>query len=158
MSDSEVCATWTSQSASSIQEGLALHINATPSATTAITVTKNVIYGLYWVFNVHIWNSSSSSPFTQIAQFSFPNDFTYLGTMDPLPWRICAETVGTTFQFKVWRPNVESEPSWTDASHSGSVTIPANYQAPGLSGWYIGHIPAGGGSASYTHMGIWSLP
>jgi hypothetical protein len=166
ISNSEVCATWNSQSVPMLynleQEGLALHITQGISpltgqqATRAITVTKNVIYGINWVFNVHTWDSSANPQFTQIAQFDMTKVVTKNGTIVQLPWRVCAQTVGTNFQFKVWLPNQESEPAWTDTVHAATVAIPAAYQVPGKTGWYIGHIPAGG-NVTYTKMGVWSL-
>ncbi|HSX08881.1 MAG TPA: hypothetical protein VLF93_01900 [Candidatus Saccharimonadales bacterium] len=166
MSDSEVCATWNSQSIPMLynyeQEGLALHITQGISpltgqqATRTITVTKNVIYSINWVFNVHTWDSSTNPQQTQIGQFDMTNVVTKNGTIVQLPWRICAQTVGTNFQFKVWLPNSEPEPSWTDTTHSATIAIPAAYQNPGKTGWYVGHIPPGG-NMTYNHMGVWSL-
>src|SRR6185437_242222 len=96
MSDSEVCATWNSQSIPMLynyeQEGLALHITQGISpltgqqATRTITVTKNVIYSINWVFNVHTWDSSANPQFTQIGQYDMTNVVTKNGTIVQLPW------------------------------------------------------------------------
>lgn len=155
MTNSEVCATWSSASTNALQEGLALHIVNNNGVTTAITVTKNVIYGIYWVFNVHTWNTSQTPyPFTQIAQFSFPKVVTYLGVVLKLPWRACAQIQNGILDFKIWRPNVMSEPAWGDPNYTASVAVPAAYTGAGLTGWYIGHIPPGG-NATYTQLGVW---
>ncbi|HUS26273.1 MAG TPA: hypothetical protein VMY99_02920 [Nevskiaceae bacterium] len=154
VANSQVCATWTSESASSIQEGLAVRIVDGPTSTRAITVTKNVIYGIYWVFNVHTWDSSLAQPFTQVAQFDMANVVIKNGAFAPFPWRACAQITGQTLQFKIWLPNQEAEPAWNDAVHTGTATIPADYSAAGRTGWYVGHIPPGG-KATYNNLGIW---
>lgn len=44
---------------------------------------------------------------------------------------------------KGWRGD-ESEPTWQDPSHTGSVTLPSSWVYAGKAGWYAGHIPPGG--------------
>jgi hypothetical protein len=153
--NTQSCATWTSQSAESAQEGLAFRITNTGGTTRAVTVTKNVIYGIHWVFNVHTWDSASSQPFTQIAQFDMVDLMIQNGAMRPFPWRTCARVVGNTLTFKIWFPSQQAEPSWTDPVHTRSTNaIPAGYLSAGKSGWYIGHIPPAG-SVKYNDLGLW---
>src|SRR6185436_14930041 len=68
----------------------------------------------------------------------------------PLPWRLCARTRDGRIEFKVWRL-VEDEPTWNDATHGGSVAIPADAPASGTVGWYVGHLRPGV-SATFTDL------
>jgi len=151
--DGRVCATWSSQSADSVQEGVAFHIVAGATSTRAITVTKNIVYGVFWVMNVHVWDSSLAQPFTQIAQFDASKVVTTNAAFVPFPWRVCSRMTGATLQFKIWVPANESEPSWSDTTHVGTTTVPADYLTPGKTGWYVGHIPPSG-SAQYKNLSI----
>jgi hypothetical protein len=56
--------------------------------------------------------------------------------------------------FKVWLPDREAEPSWSDPVHVATTTVPSDFSAAGTAGWYVGHIPAGG-SAHYKDLGVW---
>ena len=38
----------------------------------------------------------------------------------------------------------EAEPAWDDPTHSGTVTLPAEWVFTGKAGWYAGHIQPGG--------------
>jgi hypothetical protein len=150
------CATWASQSDDREQEGIALRITSANGDVRAITVTKNVIYGIWWDFNVHTWDSQAAQPFTQIAQFDYGNVVAASdGTEAPFPWRACARVQGATLTFKVWVPAQEPEPSWADPAFARTATIPAGYLNAGQAGWYAGHIPAGG-TAAYTQLGLWA--
>lgn len=161
LADTRVCATWTYRSAPEVQEGLAHRVVAEPGRTRAVTVTKNVIYGIYWVFNLHTWDTARADgrpdAFAQVAQFDMgPVMFGADGTYRPLPWRVCTEAQGTTVRFKIWFPGEMAEPAWTDPAYARSATLPAGWTGAGRSGWYAGHVPPGG-SARYTNLGIWSL-
>jgi hypothetical protein len=148
MTDSRVCVTWTSEPDTSAQEGVALRI----TGTRAITVTKNVIWGIYWVFNIHVWDGPA---FTQIGQVDLSSVVIGPdGQRRPFPWRICAETIDQALLFKVWVPGVEAEPVWGDSTHGGIVAVPAAYTVPGKTGWYAGHLPAGT-SVTYADLGVW---
>lgn len=151
--DEQVCATWLDQSGI-VQQGVALRINDGPSSIRALTVTKNVVYGVQWVFNVHTWDTSQPEPFTGIGQYDMSQvvmaDNQYL----PFPWRICARAIGAELTFKVWLPDREAEPSWSDPIHARTTTVPNDFLAPGTTGWYIGHISAGG-SAHYGSLETW---
>ena len=105
--DREVCATWLDQSDGIVQEGVSLRVTTSPGVTRALTVTKNVIFGVQSEFNVHEWDSSSSTPFTLLAQYDMSAVVTANGQYQPMPWRICARTVGASLTFKVWLPDRE---------------------------------------------------
>jgi hypothetical protein len=142
--NSQSCATWVSVSDESNQEGLAMRIVDTGTGTRAVTVTKNVIYGVHWVFNVHTWDTTGNPavPFTQVAQFDMIDAMYQNGNLRPKPWRACSRIVNNTVEFKIWFPfQGQSEPAWGDATYSRSATIPAlsSFQA-GKTGWYIGHL------------------
>lgn len=154
--DEQTCATWAAQSDDREQEGLALRITDISGDVRAITVTKNVIYGVWWDANVHVWDSQAAQPFTGIAQFD-TSAITITGgtTETPFPWRACARVQGSVLTFKLWMPAQGPEPSWTDPSHTWTATIPAGYLGAGQAGWYAGHIPAGG-VLEYTRLGLWA--
>jgi hypothetical protein len=154
--DEEVCATWDSQSDDKIQEGIAFRITDSNGDVRAVTVTKNVIYGVWWDANVHTWDSASSQPFTQIAQFD-TSKVTVVGNGQeaPFPWRVCGKVIGATLYFKLWTPDTMTEPSWTDTNYTFTTTIPDGYLNAGQAGFYVGHIPAGG-VAAYSSLGIWT--
>jgi hypothetical protein len=154
--DEQSCATWSSQSDDREQEGIALRITDVNGDVRAVTVTKNVIYGIWWDFNVHTWDSQSNTPFTQIAQFDYGNVVAAPdGTEAPFPWRACARVQGSVLTFKVWVPAYESEPSWADPEFARTAAIPAGYLNAGQAGWYDGHIPAGG-VLTYSRLGLWA--
>ncbi len=156
--DQGACATWQDASSGLVQEGLALRVRDTPGgATRALTVTKNTIYGVQWVFNVHTWDSSAADPFTALGQFDLSDVVTTPDGYEPLPWRVCARAVGDRFTVKVWLPDREAEPAWDDPVHTRTTTVPAEDVVAGAAGWYVGHLPAGG-SAHYTDLLTWSGP
>jgi hypothetical protein len=159
--NSQTCATWTSESTDMLQEGLALRIfhNDKTGRTKGLTLTKNTIYGIHWVFNVMSWDSNrGAESWTGIQQFDMssimfaPN----ATTMKPMPWRVCARAQNNTFSFKIWFPNEMKEPKWSDKTYVRSVAIPRQFMIPGYTGWYIGHIPANG-SAEYSNMSMQKL-
>ncbi|WP_151082696.1 hypothetical protein [Nocardioides cynanchi] len=153
--DAQTCATWSSESDDFIQEGLALRIRHHDGVTTAITVTKNIYYGAHWMFNVHAWDSSSASPFTQLGQWDLsPVILDHGGQYQPMPWRVCFRAVGSTVGMKIWWPAQMSEPSWSDPDYARTMTIPAEYTWRGHAGWYVGHLRPGLGT-SYDGLRTW---
>jgi outer membrane protein assembly factor BamB len=138
--DQYSCATWASDSSWHDQEGAALRVRPVTGGVSAITVTKNVFFGANWKFNVHVWDTSRSPAAIQIGAFDlgpvFAPDEIHV---EPLPWKLCAQVVGSTVSFVVW-PASEPRPAWGDPTHGGSVTLPAGYAEPGEVGWYIGHL------------------
>ncbi len=60
----------------------------------------------------------------------------------PLPWDLCAKTVGNRVTFKAW-PETEPEPAYGDPTHGATVALPPGWVYPGNNGWYIGHLLPG---------------
>jgi hypothetical protein len=151
------CETWTSATSGGNQQGIALRVAPTVDGlgTRAITVTKNVIYGVWWTFNVHVWDSTSSHPFTLIGQFNESSILRSNIIQNSDPWHVCARVDGSLFQFIVWS-GTNQQPSWDDASAVQQVTLPAGWDYPGRAGWYIGHLNAGDVD-TFTDMQTWSL-
>ena len=149
--DEQSCATWSSQSADIDQEGAALRVTRNNATVKAITVTKNVWFAP-WIFNVHVWDTSTSAVATQIASFDLRSTFDPNSTFVPLPlpWAMCARVVGSTVSFIVW-PTNQPQPAWNDPAYGGSVTLPSGYGAAGSAGWYVGHLRAGD-TATYTNL------
>jgi outer membrane protein assembly factor BamB len=139
--DLESCATWTSDAGRHDQEGAALRVHDIVGGVKAITVTKNIVFGANWIFNVHVWDTSRSPVATQIGDFDLASAFFPSGQLIPLPWTMCARVIGSTVSFVVW-PTSESRPPWNDATHGGSVTLPPGFGAAGAAGWYVGHLEA----------------
>lgn len=158
--NTQACATWVGENSRLNQEGLAARINSTADKTTAVTLTKNVIYDVHWVFNVHTWDSSNTEkPFTQIAQFDMSKAvMNEIGNYQYMPWRVCLRTVDSTVTMKIWFPQLMSEPSWTDKTYTAKASgvIPESHLASGNTGWYAGHVPASG-NMQYANLGIWRL-
>lgn len=151
------CATWVGESTSSVQEGLAVRIATSGTTTRAITVTKNVVYDVHWVFNAHVWNTSSASPLTAIGQFDMSQVAkNEIGHTRFMPWSVCLRAVGTTLTFKLWFPTIMAEPSWSDPAYTRSAAIPAAYAIPGRAGWYVGHAVKGQ-YTQYTELTTESL-
>lgn len=151
--DGGSCSTWTSQSDGTyIQQGTALRVrtDADGDVARAITVTKNIAYGVIWVFNVALWDTSKSTPRTGIAQVNLKA----VAAGKPYPWHLCARAIGTTVTLKVWVGD-EPEPEWGDLSHGGSTTVPQEWVYPGMAGWYIGHLPPGG-FAAFSDLETWT--
>jgi len=149
VADGGACATWQSASTASLQQGIALRASSGFGRTRAILVTKNVFLGGMWVFNIDVWDTASSG-LTVVKNFDLHDVFNPAGQLAPLPWRMCARAHGDVVDFKVW-PTDRPEPRWGDPSYGGSSSLPPGWQAPGKTGWYIGHLPAGA-FATYHDM------
>jgi hypothetical protein len=131
------------------QQGVALRVRSANGRTTAITVTKNIWFYAYWMFNVHVMDSGNAEqPFTQIASFDLSGAVVRNGAPAPAPWRLCARVVGDMLGLKVWAAD-EAEPAWMDGVHGGGVMLPAGWDSPGAAGWYVGHLRPGV-STTYT--------
>jgi hypothetical protein len=139
------CATWVRQSGPSVQQGLAVRIRDRAGRVRAVTLTKNVEFGLYWVFNVLTWDTArAGEPWRRVGQFDLsPVVGKSAHRLARLPWRVCLRASGRTVAFKVWLPREGAEPSWQDETHARRARLPRGY-AVGRPGWYVGHLPAGG--------------
>ena len=136
--DGMSCATWTSQVGPRVQQGAALRIVLSGTTPAAITVTKNIWLGGFWIFNVHEWLGQYSTP---IGQFDLGEAFRRPSSDEavPLPWHICARAVGPVVDFKAW-PDGQVEPAWGDPKYGGSVVVSSDWVYPGRTGWYIAHL------------------
>ena len=139
------CATWLRQSDPSVQQGLAVRIRDAGGRVRAVTLTKNVLFGLGFVFNVLTWDTArDGDPWRTVGQFDLsPVVGQSVDHLAPLPWRVCLRATGRTVAFKVWLPRQGAEPSWQDSTHVRSARLPRGYGV-GRPGWYVGHLPAGG--------------
>ena len=158
--DQETCATWVDNTTHTQQQGAALRIQAPgDDDVRAITVTKNVAFGYFWVFYVHVMDSSLEQPYTLIGQFSLDDVFLRMGepfNVPPYPWRMCARVTGDVVSFKVW-PLTDPEPAWGDPAYGGSATLPAGWEGAGRPGWYIGHLLPGE-AVGFTDMTTADVP
>ena len=155
VADAQSCATWASQSSASAQQGAALRIAAVNGSTRAITVTKNIVFGATWIFNVHTWDTAATPAFQPAGSISLKSELWPNDVEAPLPWHVCVRTVGTTLDLKAWRAD-EPEPAWGETGHGGSVTLPETAVYPGATGWYIGHLSAGA-QAEFSDLRTWKL-
>ena len=142
-----VCATIESVTGAIVgfaQPGVALHVRTAGGRTTALTLTNNVWATARWIWNAHHMDSGSSEGFTGLGSFEAPGFYREGQPLPPLPWRVCARTVGNTVQGKVWNAGAV-EPAWGDPNFGGSVSIPRGLATGGESGVYAGHLQAGQG-------------
>lgn len=140
------CATWVEQSDPLVQEGLAVRVVDRDGRIRAVTLTKNTVFRVDWVFNVVTWDTArDGDPWRDVEQFDMGSVLaTPELTVEPFPWRVCLRATGRTISFKVWLPERMAEPSWQDLLYTRSTTIPAAFNVVGAPGWYVGHVPAGG--------------
>jgi hypothetical protein len=107
----------------------------------AITVTKNVVWGANWQFNVLTWDSREPSwrvhGSVSLAPVFWPGQ-----QLAALPWRVCARIEGDLVRVKGWRIG-QPEPAWNDPTHTGAVRVPLAWVYPGKAGWYLGHLAPG---------------
>lgn len=141
--DGQSCATWRATSEGDVQEGAVLRLSMAGGRTRAITITKNIAYYTWWVFNVHVWDTAAPQPYTQVGQVDLGQELWPNGQLQPLPWHFCARVIGDFVDLKVWH-DPEAEPAWGDSVHARTVKLPPGWIYPGKDGWYIGHLPPGG--------------
>lgn len=141
--DQQSCATWTSTSGSWVQQGLALRVRIDGSRFRTIVVAKNTYYGAEWQMNVYTWDTARSPYFVVHGAVDLRAPFELGDVPRPLPWKVCAKVEGRVVRIKGWRAD-ESEPGWTNPSHTGAVTLPSSWVFSGKAGWYAGHIMPGG--------------
>jgi hypothetical protein len=139
LTDEQSCATWVSQTNALNQQGAALRV----TDNRAITVTKNIWGYAAWIFNVHAWDTSKPGVGTLLASFDLGSVFLSGGyNALALPWDLCARVTGSTLAFLAW-VHGQPQPAWSDASHSGTVTLPAEWVNAGSGGFYTGHLQPG---------------
>ncbi len=141
--DQQSCASWTDSRGNWAQQGLALRVRIDGSRFRSIVVAKNIVYGANWQLNVYTWDTARSPYFRAHGAVSLRTPFASGNVARPLPWKVCARVEGRVVRVKGWRSN-QPEPGWTNPSHTGSVTLPAEWVFAGKAGWYAGHIVPGG--------------
>jgi hypothetical protein len=147
------CATWVHRSAPDVQEGLAVRIRDDRGRIRAVTLTKNVEFGYYWVFNVLTWDTArEGDPWRAVGQFDMSAVVSPSGTrLASLPWRVCLRVAGRDLAFKVWLPGRGTEPTWQDPLAARHTRLPAAFVAAGVPGWYVGHL-SDHGRVAYEHL------
>ncbi len=138
------CATWVRQSRMSAQQGLAVRIRDHDGRVRAVTLTRNVEFGIYWVFNLLTWDTDRrGDPWRTVGQYDLSR---VIGRsahhLAPLPWRVCLRATGRHVAFKVWRVGHTPTPSWRDRHHVRHARLPQGF-AVGSPGWYVGHLRSG---------------
>ena len=143
--DQSVCATWTDQSRHLDQEGLAVRFRAGPGdRRRAVTLTKNTFANYNWVFNLLTWDTGrTGQPWRRFGQFDLSPVVSSHLRLLPFPWRVCLRAQGRRVDFKIWLPDREPEPTWSDPVHTRSATVPRRFARAGVPGWYVGHLRTG---------------
>jgi hypothetical protein len=154
VADSLACATWTSQHGIDVQQGAALRLRSLPGGRfRAVTVTKNILWGASWNFNVHVWDTAANPSFTKVGDFDMSRALRPGGHFLPFPWHVCVRAMGATVELKVWT-GAGAEPAWGDAVHTASLQLPPGWTGAGTTGWYLGHL-APGDSARFDDLRTW---
>ena len=144
--DQQSCASWSSQSPAPsptvpLQQGLVLRAATFDGVTKAISVTKNIVYGVNWVFNVHEWNSSLPIPYVLLHHFDLSSYVIAQAKVRPLPWNACLQVVGSQLRFELWVSG-DPVPAWGDSTHGGDIPLPSSMVFAGTPGYYAGHLTA----------------
>jgi hypothetical protein len=146
-----VSCTTTTHTGLPIQEGVALRLarSTDGSSVRGITVQKNIAFGLDWIYNVHLWDTSRprrdgtlGSSLALLAQFDMHEVIPARTDRDQAR-RLCARVTGDVVELKVWVPRLP-EPDWDDDRHVRSVRLPAGWRHVGRPGLYVAHVPSGG--------------
>lgn len=160
--DQRSCATWEDTASSpgspllNRQMGLALRIAPATDdgrGIKAVTLTQNIVAGATWRFWVDVWHvtDAATPAFAGVQTFDVAPVVGAPGFGEvPPPWHVCAETVGSTFRFKLWA-GADPEPPWDDPDHVFATELPAGWDYPGYAGGYVGHLRASE-SASFSNL------
>ncbi len=159
--DAEACATFVDVRGGLTQPGLAFRVRQEPGRLRGITVTQNAMYGVRWWVNVHVWDTdfrtAAGDPEPAIVQgfdltggVSRPD-----GTWAPLPWRLCSRVYGRTLELKMWATE-KPEPAWGTKGSTGKVVLDPQWDAPGRTGWFGGHLGSDG-RLDLRDLRAWSL-
>jgi hypothetical protein len=144
--DQEACASWAGPTRGRTQPGLALRVREDAGSAQALTVTSSVWAGFRWQWNVHLWEDGSGWLLAQgLIDLGVPGQ-----GVDTFPWRMCARVVADRVDLVVW-PEARDRPAWSDPDRTLHATLPAGWDAPGLPGWYVGHLVPGD-ETSYTDL------
>ena len=143
--DQRSCVSWAEEDTTTghhLQQGVALRIRSEAGRTRAVVVTKNMWSSGFWTYDVHVMDSAADQPFVRLGRVDMIDVVVRSGVLAPAPWRLCAQVVGDTVTVKLWPADV-AEPPWGDGVHGGSIALPPGWGAPGVAGWYAGHLGPG---------------
>lgn len=151
LTDAESCVTWTANDGDVAQAGVALRVRQEGGRTVALTVTNNVWAGARAGWNVHAWDGDFASS-RLIGQALLTEAFgESVFQQPPLPWRICARTVGSTLEFRAWSLSERLNTEWGDPRYGASILLPPDVARSGRAGWYVGHLRRGD-QTTFTRM------
>ena len=140
------CATWQAATSGMAQEGLAVRVRADGGRRRAVTLTKNTIFDVHYIFNILTWDTARrGDPWRAVGQFDMSGAVGASPTrLYPLPWRVCLRVTGRRVAFLVWPLGRLPRPRWGDPTYSRHDRLPPTFVLRGRPGWYVGHIPARG--------------
>ena len=140
------CATWSAQTSGMEQEGLAVRIREDGRRTRALTLTKNTIFDVHWVFNLLSWDTARrGDPWRAIGQYDMSAAVgRSVHHLYRLPWRACLRVTDRWIAFKVWPLGRVARPGWHDPTYSRRARLPQGWDVAGRPGWYVGHVSSGG--------------
>jgi hypothetical protein len=147
--DQITCATWARQSSWRVQPGLAVRVVDRAGRVRAVTLTKNIVWGVQTVMNVLTWDTDRRGrPWRTVAQFDLARVLlTPHRRLVPLPWRACLRVQDRRVSVKVWPLGRVDRPAWSDRAHVRHARLPRAFRYAGRPGWYVGHVPDGGSLA-----------
>ncbi|GAA4740805.1 hypothetical protein GCM10023350_26640 [Nocardioides endophyticus] len=146
------CATWTRQSSWRVQPGLAVRVNDTGDRVRAVTLTKNIVFGVQTVINVLTWDTARrGEPWRAVGQYDVARAVVRDGKLLRLPWRVCLRVADRRMSFKIWPIGRVDRPGWSERRYVRHARLPRSFDIAGRPGWYVGHVP-GGGSAVYRDL------
>ena len=104
--------------------------------TRAVTLVAGVAFALHEQAQSNAWDGANYTAIgaTDLGTYLKPG-----GTFKALPWFVKSKLVENTLSYAYWTGS-DPEPSYTTSGQSGSVTIPAGWEAPGMAGLYAGHL------------------
>jgi len=139
VSDSTSCAEWRSGTGLA-QQGAAFRITDVAGVVRGLTITRNIWARAFWMFNFHWWDTSIPGVY---KPFHSTNLTRYLRRAVTYPLWFCARVTGREIQFVVWKAGTR-RPAWGSTTQGGSSRIPPAFgSTPGMTGWYVGHVPDG---------------
>lgn len=152
--DQTVCATWVRETGWRVQPGLAVRGVHSGGRVRAVTLTKNIAFGIQTVLNVVTWDTARrGDPWRTVAQLDLAAVLMRHGRLRPMPWRACLRVHDRRVRIKVWLPARSPEPSWSDPVAARTARLPRAFVLAGRPGWYVGHLPAGG-SVRYRNLTV----
>ncbi|MBZ5738601.1 hypothetical protein [Nocardioides mangrovi] len=154
--DQGSCATWHGATSPMAQEGLAVRIREDGHRRRAVTLTKNTIFNVHYIFNILTWDTARrGDPWRKVGQFDMSGAVGASPTrLYTLPWRVCLRVVDLRVSFLVWPLGRVARPRWGNPTYSRHARLPRTFDVRGRPGWYVGHIPARG-RIVYRNLTTW---